>query len=92
MTSVEDGGGEFVAGAIALVIGAFGLLAVLGRVVLPINLAVLSVYLTQTGAIVMFAAIAIIGFGLLIGGLVDMAGDDVHTTTVTKEVVVVTNP
>lgn len=65
------------------------MLSVLGRFVSPISLAGLSTYLTTTGAIVMFGAIAIIGIGLMIGGFITMVDDDVTTTTiVTKEVVV----
>ena len=69
------------AGAIVLLLGAVGFMAIDGRIVLPINLSVLSVYLTTLGAEIMFGAIAIIGFGVMIGGIASM-GDEEPTRTV----------
>jgi vacuolar-type H+-ATPase subunit B/Vma2 len=49
-------------------------------VALPIDLAVVSLYLTTLGALGLFGAITIIGLGLMVGGLATM-GDDRTTTT-----------
>jgi hypothetical protein len=63
-------------------------MAIDGRIVLPINLSVLSVYLTTLGAEIMFGAIAIIGFGVMIGGIASM-GDEEPTRTVVERTVVI---
>lgn len=76
------------AGAIVLLLGAVGFMAIDGRIVLPINLSVLSVYLTTLGAEIMFGAIAIIGFGVMIGGIASM-GDEEPTRTVVERTVVI---
>ena len=76
------------AGAIVLLLGAVGFMAIDGRIVLPINLSVLSVYLTTLGAEIMFGAIAIIGFGVMIGGIASM-GDEEPTRTVAERTVVI---
>jgi len=81
--------GEVVAGAIVLLLGAFGLLAVLERFVLPVNLGVLSIYLTTLGATIMFGAIAIVGFAVMIGGLASIDDDEPTRTIVERQVVVV---
>jgi|GEM_PF-2496833 hypothetical protein len=80
--------GDVVAGAIVLLLGAVGFMAIDGRIVLPINLSVLSVYLTTLGAEIMFGAIAIIGFGVMIGGIASM-GDEEPTRTVVERTVVI---
>ena len=76
------------AGAIVLLLGAVGFMAIDGRIVLPINLSVLSTYLTTLGAEIMFGAIAIIGFGVMIGGIASM-GDEEPTRTVVERTVVI---
>ena len=76
------------AGAIVLLLGAVGFMAIDGRIVLPFNLTVLSVYLTTLGAEIMFVAIAIIGFAVMIGGLASM-GDEEPTRTVVERTVVI---
>jgi hypothetical protein len=80
--------GDVVAGAIVLLLGAVGFMAIDGRIVLPIKLSVLSVYLTTLGAEIMFGAIAIIGFGVMIGGIASM-GDEEPTRTVVERTVVI---
>jgi len=80
--------GDVVAGAIVLLLGAVGFMAIDGRIVLPINLSVLSTYLTTLGAEIMFGAIAIIGFGVMIGGIASM-GDEEPTRTVVERTVVI---
>ena len=76
------------AGAIVLLLGAVGFMAIDGRIVLPINLSVLSTYLTTLGAEIMFGAIAIIGFGVMIVGIASM-GDEEPTRTVAERTVVI---
>ena len=88
------------AGVIVFLLGLVGLLELYGRGVIPVNLAVVSTYLTFTGALVLFGAIAIIGLGLIIGGLATL-GEEEPTKVVVERpaqpavvppVVVVTQP
>jgi Mn-dependent DtxR family transcriptional regulator len=58
-----------VAGVIVFLLGAVGLLEMRGSAVVPVNLAIISTYLTTTGAYVLFGAIALVGLGLIIGGI-----------------------
>jgi membrane-bound ClpP family serine protease len=79
---------DVVAGAIVLLLGAVGFMAIDGRIALSINLSVLSVYFTTLGAEIMFGAIAIIGFAVRIGGIASM-GDEEPTRTVVERTVVI---
>jgi len=87
--------GTTVAGVIVFLLGAVCLLQLYGMVALPIDLAVVSVYLTTLGALVLFGAITIIGLGLMVGGLATTDDDRAATAaavvaepTVVREVVV----
>jgi len=92
--------GTVFAGVIAFLLGAVGLLQLYGRAVVPVNLAVVSAYLTFEGALVLFGVIAIVGLGLIIGGLVTLGEEEPRTVVVEKAVqpsvvpptVVVTQP
>jgi DNA-binding CsgD family transcriptional regulator len=79
--------GTVVAGVIAFVLGAVGLLQLYGRVMLPFDLAIVSVYLTTLGALLLFGAIAVIGLGLIIGGIATI--DEPETVVVTPAPTVV---
>ncbi len=81
--------GTVVAGAIALLLGAVGLLELYGHTVVPVNLAIVSAYLTTDGALLLFGAIAVVGIGLMVGGLVSLGDEEAPVTEVQKEVVVV---
>ncbi len=65
-------GGTVVAGVIAFFLGVIGLLQMYQKTVLPINLAIVSVYLTTLGVLVLFGVIALVGVGLVVGGLVTL--------------------
>lgn len=58
------------AGAIAFLVGALGLLSLSGVQVLPFSLAVVSTLVTAPGAIVLYGVITLVGIGLTIAGLV----------------------
>jgi len=62
--------GTVVAGLIALFLGAAGLLELYGRPILPFSIAIVSAFITPFGALVLFGVIALIGLGLIVGGLV----------------------
>ena len=81
--------GTAVAGVIALALGAVGLLQLYGYYVVSVNLAIISTYLSFDGALVLFGAIAVIGLGLLIGGLATLGEPETPKAVVEKEVVVV---
>ena len=69
-------------------LGLVGLIELYGNAIIPVNLAIVSAYLTRTGAFVLFGGIALIGIGLIIGGLATM-GEEEPKPIVQKEVVVV---
>jgi hypothetical protein len=75
-----------VAGAIALLLGAVGLMQVFGSAILPFDLGIVSAYLTTEGAILLFGAIAVVGLLLMIGGLVTL-GERENPTVVQPAVV-----
>ena len=81
--------GTAVAGVIALALGALGLLQLYGYQIVSVNLAIISTYLSFDGALVLFGAIAVIGLGLLIGGLATLGESETPRPVVQKEVVVV---
>lgn len=58
-----------VAGVIVFLLGLVGLLQLYGRALLPVDLAVVSVYLTTDGALLLFAALTLLGIGLIVGGV-----------------------
>lgn len=58
-----------------------------GYTVLPFDLAIVSTYLTMLGALLLFGAIAVVGLGLIVGGLATM-GEESPRPVVEKEVVV----
>jgi hypothetical protein len=66
-----------------------------GYTVVPVDLAVVGVYLTTLGALLLFGAITVIGLGLIIGGLATLGEREVVTVaqpTVVREVVVLNRP
>ena len=79
--------GTVVAGIIALFLGAAGLLELYGRPILPFSIAIVSAFITPFGALVLFGVIALIGLGLIVGGLV--WNEPKVVPEVRKEVVVV---
>jgi DNA-binding transcriptional ArsR family regulator len=62
--------GTIVAGIIVLFLGLAGFAELRGDPVLPFSLAIISVYLTPIGTLVLFMAITVIGLGLIVVGLV----------------------
>jgi membrane-bound ClpP family serine protease len=68
-------GPTVIAGAIAFLLGLVGLLELYGRAVVPVDLAIVSVVLTADGALFLFAAITLIGIGLIVGGIATL-GDE----------------
>ena len=87
--------GAALAGLIVSALGLVGLMQVYGYAVLPFNLAIVSVYLTTLGAVLLFAAIAVVGLSPIIGGLATLGKMEVFTViqpTVVREVVVLNQP
>src|SRR5690242_7849845 len=62
--------GTIVAGVIVFLLGLAGLAELFGEALLPFSLAVVSIYLTSFGALVLFGVIIIIGLGLIIDGVI----------------------
>ncbi|MDA4114022.1 MAG: hypothetical protein OK474_08250 [Thaumarchaeota archaeon] len=82
--------GTVLAGLIVSALGLVGLMQLYGFAVLPFNLAVVDVYLTTLGAVLLFGAIAIVGLGLVIGGLATIGEREVARVsepTIIREVV-----
>src|ERR1022692_735095 len=87
--------GTALAGLIVSALGLVGLMQMYGYAVLPFNLAIVSVYLTTLGAVLLFAAIAVVGLSPIIGGLATLGKMEVVTViqpTVVREVVVLNQP
>jgi Winged helix-turn-helix DNA-binding len=59
------GAGSVLAGFIVLLLGVAGLLSVFGYVILPLDLASISLLFTRDGAIVLYGAMAVIGIGVM---------------------------
>jgi hypothetical protein len=78
--------GTIVAGVIVFLLGLAGLAELFGEAFLPFSLAIVSAYLTTLGALILFAAITLIGLGLIIGGTV------ARPTVVVASGVVATEP
>lgn len=62
-------GSTVVAGLIVFLLGVVGLLQLFGVAIIPFDLAVVSAFLTVTGAIILFGAIALVGIVLIVSGL-----------------------
>jgi hypothetical protein len=84
--------GTVVAGVITFLLGLAGLAEIFGRPVLPFSLAVVSFYITPLGALLLFAVIAILGLGLIIGGIVEGDRKVVVAEPVAAQPVVVAAP
>jgi hypothetical protein len=87
--------GTVLAGLIVSALGLVGLMQLYGYAVLPFDLAVVGVYLTTLGALLLFGAITVVGLGLIIGGLATPGAREVVTVnqpTLVREVVVLNQP
>jgi hypothetical protein len=87
--------GTVLAGLIVSALGLVGLMQLYGYAVLPFNLAVVGVYLTTLGALLLFGVITVVGLGLIIGGLATLGDREVITVgqpTLVREVVVLNQP
>ena len=87
--------GTVLAGLIVSALGLVGLMQLYGYTVVPFNLAVVGVYLTTLGALLLFGAITVVGLGLIIGGLATLGDREVVTVgqpTTVREVVILNQP
>jgi biotin operon repressor len=78
------GAGSILAGLIVGFLGVFGLLALFGYAVLPLNLASVSVILSTDGALVLYGAMAVIGIALIVDGASGPEPRDEDTLTVSE--------
>jgi membrane-bound ClpP family serine protease len=88
-------GGTVVAGVIVFFLGVIGLLQLYQRTILPVDLAIVGAYLTTLGALVLFGVIALVGIGLMVGGLVTLGEPQEKTvveTPMVQPTVIVTQP
>jgi membrane-bound ClpP family serine protease len=88
-------GGTVVAGVIVFFLGVIGLLQLYQRTILPVDLAIVGAYLTTLGALVLFGVIALVGIGLMVGGLVTLGEPQEKTvveTPMAQPTVIVTQP
>jgi DNA-binding CsgD family transcriptional regulator len=86
----ELSGSTVAAGVIVFLLGVVGLLQLFGVAIIPFDLAVIGVFLTTLGAILLFGAIALVGIVLIVGGLAATGPKPVervaHPTAVTPVV------
>jgi len=68
--------GTVLAGLIVSALGLVGLMQSYGYAILPFDLAVVDVYLTTLGALLLFGVITVIGLGLIMGGLATLGERD----------------